>query len=1072
VLSRFFIDRPIFATVVSLVIITVGVVSLLGLPIAQYPNLAPPTISVSAVYPGADAQVVADTVAAPIEQEVNGVEGMIYMSSVSAGDGSYTLTITFDPSVDLDIATVQVQNRVSAAEPRLPEDVRRFGIKTEKRMPDFAQMVSVVAAEGAPYDDVYLSNFATLQLRDQLKRIDGVGDARVFGAAEYAMRLWLDPAKLEARDITADEVVNAIREQNVQVAAGKIGEQPAPTGTDFQYAISTKGRLVEAEEFAQIVVRTADDGSMLMLGDIARIELAAQNYSMQSRLNGRPAANLAIYQLPGANLIEISDAVAKLIDDGRANYPQGLDVSITFDAADVVRASIKEILITLLVAAALVILTVLIFLQDFRATLVPTVTIPVSLIGTFAVLAMLGFSLNTLTLFGIVLAIGIVVDDAIVVVENVARNIDELGLPPREATVRAMEEVSAPVIATTLVLLAVFVPTAFMEGMVGEMFRQFGLTIAAATFFSSINALTMSPALCALLMRPSKGRKNFLFRGFDAAITWATRGYKGLVTRAVRLAMVTFLLFVAAVLGGGYLFTKLPGAFVPQEDMGYAIAVVQLPDAASMERTNAVVDKVDQILAETQGVKSAIAMPGYSMIDGAVNPNVSSYIIVFEHWDERTSDADSLRGILGSFNMRAAAIEEASVFAFPVPSIPGVGLAGGFDMQLQDRIGVGIAALQEASDTVMAEAAGSGQVDRLSSSLRSSVPALWVDVDRDKVKKMGLSLQTVFSALQVFLGSAYANDFNAFNRTYQVRVQAEAAARATPEDILDIRIRGPHGAVPLRAVARVEERFVPATLNRYNLYPAASIKGQPVAGQSSGQSLNLMEQIAADNLSGAFGSEWTGLSYQERETSGGMIGVFLLSIFLVFLVLAAQYESWLLPVAIVASVPLGLLGAAAGSLYIGLGNNVYTQIGIVLLIGLVAKNAILIVEFAKEQRESGRGIVEAAIEASALRFRPILMTAFSFILGTLPLLTATGAGAVSRVALGMAVFAGLTLATIMGVFFTPVLYRLVQGFSEALRPAKAEESTPQPPGDVEVEGPPADGPDTGADTGADTGDGA
>lgn len=1038
-LSRFFIDRPIFATVVSLVIITVGVVSLFGLPIAQYPNLAPPTISVTAVYPGADAQVVADTVAAPIEQEVNGVEGMIYMSSVSAGDGSYTLTITFEPSVDLDIATVQVQNRVSAAEPRLPQDVRQFGIKTEKKMPDFAQMVSVVGKDGAPYDDVFLSNFATLQLRDQLKRIAGVGDARVFGASEYAMRLWLDPAKLEARDITADEILNAIREQNVQVAAGKVGEQPAPAGTPFQYAISTKGRLVTAEEFAEIVVRTdEDDGSMLLLGDVARIELAAQNYAIQSRLNGRPAANLAIYQLPGANLIEISDTVRKLIEDGRANYPDDLEVSVTYDAADVVRASIKEIVITLLIAAALVILTVLIFLQDVRATLVPTVTIPVSLIGTFAVLAMLGFSLNTLTLFGIVLAIGIVVDDAIVVVENVARNIDELGLSPRDATVRAMEEVSAPVIATTLVLLAVFVPTAFMEGLVGEMFRQFGLTIAAATFFSSINALTMSPALCALLMRPSKGKKNLLFRGFDAAITWATRGYKGLVTRAVRFAFVTSLLFLAAVGGGGYLYAKLPGAFVPQEDMGYAICMVQLPDAASMERTGAVCDKIDAILAETKGVKSAIAMPGFSMIDGAVNPNVGSYIVVFEHWDERTTKEDNLRGILQGFNRKAAAIEEAIVLMFPTPSIPGVGFAGGFDLQLQDRSGVGVQALQEAADTVLLKANEDGRVTRLTSGLRSSVPSLWIDVDREKVKKMGLSLQTVFGALQVYLGSAYANDFNAFNRTYQVRVQAEAATRAKPEDILDIRIRGPQGPVPLRAIARVEERFVPATLNRYNLYPAASIKGQGVPGQSSGQALALMEEITADNLSSSFGSEWTGLSYQEKETAGGMAAIFMLSIFLVFLVLAAQYESWLLPVAIVASVPLGLLGAAGGSMFIGLGNNVYTQIGIVLLIGLVAKNAILIVEFAKEEREAGKGIIEAAIEASALRFRPILMTAFSFILGTLPLLTASGAGAVSRIALGTAVFFGLTLATMMGVFFTPVLYRVVQGFTEWLRPRKAD----------------------------------
>jgi len=1034
VLSKFFIERPIFATVVSILIVTAGMVSLGGLPIAQYPNLAPPTIVVTALYAGADAEVVANTVAAPIEQEVNGVEGMIYMSSVSAGDGSYTLTVTFEPDVDLDIATVQVQNRVSAAEPLLPEDVRRFGIITEKKMPDFAQLISIVSKVDGVYDDIYLSNFATLQLRDQLKRIYGVGDARVFGAADYSMRLWLDPHKLEARDITTNEVLTAIREQNVQVAAGQIGALPAPPGTAFQYNISTKGRLVEPEEFAQIVLRTDPDGSVLRMGDLARIELAAQTYSMQSRFDGKPAANIALYQLPGANLIQISNAVSELIENGRASYPPGIEVQISYDAADVVRASIEEIIITLLIAALLVILTVLIFLQDFRATLIPTITIPVSLIGTFAVMAALGFSLNTLTLFGIVLAIGIVVDDAIVVVENVARNIDELGLSSKEATIRAMEEVTGPIIATTLVLLAVFVPTSFMPGMTGVMYQQFGLTISAATVFSAFNALTMSPAMCGLILRPTKGKKRGLFRMFDWAIGGMTKGYRKVVRVVVRFAAVAAVLFLASVIGGFSIFNSLAKGFVPNEDMGYFIGLVQLPDAASMERTDAVADKVDAILADIPGVESYTAIPGFSMVDGSVNPNLASYIVVLDPWDERTTPETSLRHILMSFNGRARAIKEAEVFGFPVPSIPGVGLVGGFDMQLQDRSGAGIVALQQASDAVVAAAKAQSSLKQIRSGLTSSVPSLWVDIDRDKVKQMGLSLGAVFDAMQTYLGSSYANDFNEFNRTYQVRVQAEADARAKPDQILELRIRAADGGlVPMASIATIEDRYVPSTLIRYNLYPTASIKGQAAPGFSSGEALDLMDELSANTLSSNFGTEWTGLSYEEKKVSGQAGMIFLLAVFLVFLVLAAQYESWLLPVAIVLSVPLGLLGAAGGTMLMGLNNNVYTQIGIVLLVGLVSKNAILIVEFARDKRAEGLSIIDATVEAAGLRFRPIVMTACSFIFGTFPLLIASGAGAAARFNLGTAVFFGMTLATFLGVFFTPVLYRIMQGIGELRR---------------------------------------
>ena len=1029
-LSRFFIHRPIFATVLSIVVITMGLTSLVKLPIAQYPDLAPPTIAVQANYPGANSSVVAETVAAPIEQEVNGVEGMLYMSSISASDGSYTLTITFEPGTDLDIASVQVQNRVSSAEPKLPEDVRRLGITTKKKMPDFVQMISVFSPDGSK-DEVFLSNWASLNLRDELKRISGVGDAQIFGAADYSMRLWLDPYELEARSLTPGDVLGALQEQNVQVAAGKIGEDPAPAGTAFEYTVSTKGRLTRPEEFERIVVRTGEDGRVLRVGDIARVERGAQNYVLGSALDGRPAATIAVYQLPGANLIDISERVAALLEQKADAYPDGLSAQVTYDAAGVVNASIKEIISTLLIAAFLVIVTVLIFLQDLRATIIPTVTIPVSLIGTFAVMSALGFSLNTLSLFGIVLAIGIVVDDAIVVVENVARNIDA-GLPPREAAVKAMEEVTGPIIATTLVLLAVFVPTSFMPGLVGVMYKQFGLTISAATVFSSINALSLSPALCALLMRPSSGKKNLFYRAFNWTLDLGTKGYVGIVGFAVRKFVFSALVFIGVVGAGGYTFSKLPTGFVPQEDMGYLLVSAQLPDAASKQRTRAVGQMVDEILAETEGVDASVALIGYSLIDGAASSSTVSFIVVLDPWDERATPETSLRGVIMGLMAQFQEIPDAQIFAFPVPSIPGVGLVGGFDMQLQDRSGGDITGLAKAADALVAAANQDPSLTRVSSGLRANVPQLYVDVDREKVKQMGISLQTVFGTLQTYLGSVYANDFNEFGRTYQVRLQGESDARAVPEDIDQLRMRAADGrVVPLASVADVEQRVGPASIVRFNLYPAAAIKGGAAPGVSSGQSLEIIERVKEATLPGpSYGVAWNGLSYQEKEASGGAGAIFLLAIFLVFLVLSAQYESWMLPVAIILAVPLGLLGAALGTMLTPFGNNVYTQIGIVLLIALISKNAILIVEFAKEQRESGLSVVDAAIEASRLRFRPILMTVVSFVFGTAPLVLATGAGAGARVALGVSVFFGMILATVLGLVLTPSLYRMVQGLAE------------------------------------------
>jgi len=1029
-LSKFFISRPIFATVLALLIMVAGGISLVGLPIAEYPDLAPPTISVKANYPGADAQTIASTVAAPIEQEINGVEGMLYMQSTCSGDGTYTLNVTFETGTDLDIASIQVQNRVSAASSSLPEDVRRLGIKTLKKMPDFAQMISVTATDGQ-FDSLFLSNFATLRLRDQLKRIDGIGDITVFGASDYAMRVWLDPDKLQARDLTTTEVLDAIREQNVQVAAGTIGQPPAPAGTPFQYTVTARGRLVGVDEFANIIVRTAGDGRVLRLGDVARIELGAKNYAMESRVDQKPAAVLAVFQLPGANLIQLSNGIQTLIDDLRPSFPEGLEVEITYDASDSVRASIKEIVVTLFIASALVILTVLVFLQDFRATLIPAITIPVSLIGTFAVMSMLGFSINTLTLFGLVLAIGIVVDDAIVVVENVARNLDESDATPKEAATKAMREVTGPIVATTLVLLAVFVPTSFMGGMTGVMYKQFGLTIAAATVFSSINALTLSPALCGVLMRKSTKRKNILFRGFDAAITKSTEAYTGIVKQAVRKVAITMLVFIAVSAAGAYSFLSLPKGFVPSEDKGMIMALVQLPDAASRERTRETTDKVDAILASTPGVRSFIQIGGFSLIDNVANPNVASYIITLDSWAERSDPSLHQSAIVAGLQGRLFGIQEAFAFAFEIPPIPGVGLASGFDMQVQDRGGVGVLAMQSAASDLAAAANTQSGVVGVNSSFRASVPQLFVDVDRDKVKELGLTMTGVFGALQTNLGGSYANDFNTFNRTFQVQVQADSQFRATPTDILKLQLRNADGqTVPMAAVATVEERFGPSMISRYNLYPTASVKGQAAPGYSSGESLDLMEQVAKQTLPTSMGFEWTGLAYQQKKAGGAVGLIFGLALLLVFMVLAAQYESWTLPLAVLLAVPLGLLGVAGGAFARGFDNNVYTQIGVVLLIAMVSKNAILIIEFAREKRQEGLPVADAATEAARLRFRPILMTAFSFVLGTAPLVVATGAGAGARTALGTAVFAGLIVATILGVVMTPAIYRVVQGTSE------------------------------------------
>ncbi len=1034
--SRFFIDRPIFATVLSIVIVIAGVITLGGLPIAQFPDITPPTVQVQAVYPGASAQVIAETVGAPIEQQVNGVEGMLYMASTSSSDGAYQLTVTFEVGTDLDQASVLVQNRVNIATPSLPEEVTRQGVTTKKQSPNILLLVSLYA-EGGHYDSLYLSNYATLRLQDELSRIQGVGDITIFGSSTYSMRIWLEPRQLKSRNLTTQDVIDAIREQNVQVAAGQIGQPPAPTGQTFQYTVTTLGRLSDAGQFEQIIVKTAEDGRVTRLKDVARVELGAQNYDMYSQLDGTPSASLAIFQLPGANALDVAQQIRQAMERLKRDFPQGMDYTIPFDTTKFVEAGINEVYETLFIATALVFCVIFLFLQDWRATVIPAVAIPVSLIGTFAVMGLLGFSINMLTLFGLVLAIGIVVDDAIVIVENIVRLMDEHRLSSKEAAIRTMQEVSGPVVATSLVLMAVFIPAAFLPGLTGQLYRQFALTIAATTVFSTLNALTLSPALGAIILRPSPTRRNALFRAFNTLISRSTQSYSWLVSAMLRRSAIMVLLYIVIVAVAGWRLVALPTGFLPQEDQGFLFVNIQLPDAASQERTSEVVDQVNAILSNTPGIENATAVGGFSMLSGTNAANAATFFISLTPWAERTTPELQVNAIIGRLYVQFQQIQEAIILPFAPPPINGLGNASGFDLRLQDRGGVGLATLQQLTQEVIRDGNAQRGLTGLYSSFRANVPQLFADVDRVKAKTLDIPLSTVFGTLQAYLGSAYVNDFNKFGRTYQVRVQADPAFRAVPDDIrrLDVRTRGGE-MVPLGTLVSVEESFGPQVVTRYNLYPAASITGRAAPGYSSGQALTMMEQMANQKLPTAMGYEWTGVAYQERQVGSETLIIFALAIVLVYLVLAAQYESWTSPAAIILAVPLALLGTVVALMMRSMDNNTYVQIGIVLLIALASKNAILIVEFARENRASGQGILDAALQAARLRFRPILMTACSTLLGMVPLVIASGAGAAGRRALGTAVFGGLLAATILVVFFAPLLYMVMQRLSEWRNPAQ------------------------------------
>lgn len=1030
--SRFFINRPIFAAVVSIITIMVGLVTLRMLPVAQYPEIAPPIVRVSAVYPGANAVVLANTVAQPIEEKVNGVDGMIYMSSSSTNNGEYTLDITFEVGTDLDMAQVLVQNRVSQAEALLPQEVQRLGLTVEKRSSSILLFASITSPDDR-FDALYMTNYVNINISDELSRLEGVGSVSTFGAADYSMRIWMDPDRMKARGLTTADVIASVREQNVQVAAGQIGQMPVKGRQDFQNVINVRGRLEYVSEFEDIILRNLPGGDMVWLKDVARVELGAQTYNISSQTGLRDSAAIAVYLQPGANALKVAERVKKRMAELSETFPQGLTYEIPFDTTIFVEASIDEVVETLYIAVILVIIVILIFLQNWRAAVIPVATIPVSLIGTFAVMAALGVSINMLSMFGIVLAIGIVVDDAIVVVENVMRNIDESGLKPKDATIKAMEEVTGPIVATTLVLLAVFVPTAFLGGITGQLYRQFGLTIATATMFSAINALTLSPALSALLLRPTPKNLNVFSRGFNRLFGRLQDGYGYFVGGMIRRGGLMLILFAALSAATFWGFNRQPTGFIPNEDQGWAVIAIQLPDAASLQRTQEVVDRINQRLADMDGVKNNVSVSGFSLMDNALSSNAAAIWAVFDPWEERLPAGLTLRVMIGKLWRAVADIQEARIFAFPPPPIMGLGNASGFEMQIQDRANMGLGALQNETFNIMMKANRHEGLERVFSTFRANVPQLRADVNRTQTKSLDIPLSDVFETLQANLGSVYVNDFNQFGRTFQVRVQADAGFRTTPEDIRRLEVRNNSGGmVPLGEVIDVEETLGPQIVSRYNMYPSAKLSGQGAGGISSGQAMAMMEKLADENLAAGMGYEWTNMSFQEKAAQGQTFIIFSLAVIFIYLVLCAQYESWSLPLTVILAVPLAVLGTVIGVSVRDMDINVYTQIGIVLLIALTCKTAILISEFAKTSRESGLSISDAAFTAATLRFRPILMTAATFILGVFPLVVATGAGAAGRQALGTSVFSGMISATVLLIFFVPVFYALVQRFSESV----------------------------------------
>ena len=1045
-MAKFFIDRPVFAIVIAIIIVILGAVAIPGLAISAYPQVVPPQVQVTATYLGGNAQDLEKTVSQPIEEQLVGLDGMLYYQATAANNGSLVITVTFKLGTNPDIATVQTQNRVNVALPRLPPEVQRQGVVVKKVSSAFLMAVSLVS-DTDRYDSLFLTNYAQINLVNQLGSLTGVGESRLSSPQVYSMRIWLNPDKMTKLGVTATDVSTAIAAQNRQNPAGAIGQAPSPAGTDFQYSVTAPGRLTDPSQFEDIVVRAQPDASLLRIRDIGHAELGAQTYSGYSRLNGKASANVIVYLSPGANAVQTADEVIKYMDQVKTTFPPGISYVVPYDSTMFVREAIRDVLRTLLEAIGLVILVVFLFLQNWRATLIPLLTVPVAVVGTFILFPILGFSINITSMFGLVLAIGIVVDDAIVVVEAVQRHIDD-GMKPREATVRAMSEVSAPVVAIAFILAAVFVPVAFIGGISGQIYKQFAITIAVSVLLSAFNALSLSPALAALLLRPKKKSRSWLslpFTWFNRSFDWTTNRYLSTVVFLIRRGAIAVVALVAVTIVTGGLFKHLPTGFLPNEDQGAFFTSVRLPDGASTDRANAASAKIENVISKIPGVARYFTLGGLDIATGTSNSNVATVITTLEPWDERTTPQTQLPSILATAQRNFAQVPEALSFAFGLPPILGLAPTGGFQFMLEDRRGTDVSTLAAAADALTAAARKRPELANVISTFRPSVPTYSIDMNMDKLQTLGVPVTDAYNTLQTFLGGLYVNDFNQFGHTWQVLLQAEPEFRNQPTDIGRYYVRSGQGdMIPLDTLASVAPSGGPDVIYRYNRFRAIQILGGPAPGYSTGQASAAMEQVAAESLPPGFGYEWTGTTYQEKESQGNELAIFGFAAVLVFLFLAALYESWSIPFAVLFALPLGIFGALFAVLLRSYAYDIYIQIGIVTLIGLAAKNAILIVEFAKESHEHGRTVREAAIEAAHLRLRPILMTSFAFVLGVVPLVIATGASSAARRSLGSAVFGGMLSATLLAIFIVPVLYVLIESFVERRRPAHGTETVPEP----------------------------
>lgn len=1040
-ISRFFIDRPVFATVISIVIVLAGLAAMRALPIAQYPEILPPQVSVSAAYPGASSQVIAETVAAPLEQEINGVENMIYQLSNSSSSGAMSLTVYFAVGTDPDQATINVNNKVQAALAKLPEEVRRQGVKVEKKSSDILQVITLYSPDGSR-DPIFISNYALINVIDELKRLKGVGDASQFGSKDYSMRIWLRPDKLAQYNLTPIDVVNAIREQNSQFAAGSFGQQPLKEPQDFTYTVTTQGRFTDPKEFESVILRTDDTGASLLLKDVARVELGAQDYSLVTTLNGQQNAAFGIYLQPGANALDTAEAVERTMQRLAKRFPEGIAYKIPYDTTKFVQVSIEEVIHTFFEALVLVVLVVFVFLQNWRATLIPVLAIPVSLVGTFAGMYLLGFSINLLTLFGMVLAIGIVVDDAIVVIENVERVMRTENLNARDAAIKAMEEVTGPIIAIVLVLCAVFVPVGFLGGLAGQMYKQFAITIAVSVVISGIVALTLSPALCALLLKPGHHEPAAPFRAFNRFFEKATEGYGAGVRFFLKRSLIGVLLFGGMIALILLLFARVPGSLVPDEDQGYVINAYYLPPAASLNRTEALTGAVSQQLMEHPAVQDVVTFAGFDVLTFGVRSNAGVSFVPLKDWSERTTDELDARNLTREFMGMGAAQKDGLVMSFNPPPITGMSTTGGFESYIQDRSGGSVEQLGEKVQAFVEAASKRPELAGVQSTFSANVPQYYIDLDRTKTRALGVSVSDVFTAMQATFGSYYVNDFTLYGRTWQVSLQSESQFRRKPEDLGQVYVRSSSGdLVPLSTLLRVRRILGPDSYDRFNVYPSAKVLGGPAPGYSSGQALAAMQELADEVLGEDYSLGWIGSAYQELATQGSGAQAFVFGLILVFLILAAQYERWTLPLAVVTAVPFAVFGAILAVWLRGIQNDVYFQVGLVTLIGLAAKNAILIVEFAVLLRAEGKGIFEAALEAAKLRFRPIVMTSLAFILGCVPLAISSGAGSASRHSIGTGVIGGMLAATLLATFLIPMFYLLVESAAQRMsRGGKARQT--------------------------------